>query len=501
MKQFSRRGRMVYVTAGMMILIELAVLFYQSGIAAGLNPRADKLKVYAIASREDATILPGDIYDRNGKLLAETVFEKRDGRDVKRTRYCDGRAYAQLIGYTGDHILNPSAGSAEDVVSDRMDYRLMAFLDDEYWKDCGLYRTDGIDGTKGQSAVLTLDHSLQTKVYERLAEQMDADSERGSAVVMDARTGEILSMVAFPTYDFNDLQTARAAMIQAEAETDLQPGFPVSYKGAVAPGSIFKVVTAVSLIDHGMEELLVEDVPFLVNGWKCHNAYGSSGDTITFHEGLVRSSNVFYAQAALALGKEKLNETAEKFMLTDGSRQIFDFGSVDGNWDLDVTEDVLAQTGFGQGKTELTTVSAAMITQAIANGGRMMRPWLVRELTDAGGKTVYRGQPAESGKAASRHAAQKVAQAMLETAQYQVRHSYGQGSTADIFERYQVAGKTGTAQTGNAEKPYHAWFISFAPADDPEYVVVVNQCQTQKAGWQMMRTASDIYQYLFQKHE
>lgn len=499
MKLSLKRGRIVYTVIGMVILCELAVLFYQSGIVRGLNTRADKLKAYATISRDDATILPGDLYDRNGKLLVETVLQNEGKADEKKyTWYCDGRAYSQLIGYTGDHILNPSAGSVEDVVSDRMDYRLMAFLDDEYWGDHGLYQTVGIDGTKGENVVLTLDHPLQIKVYELLSKQMNAEHERGSAVVMDAKTGEILSMVAFPTYDFNDLSSARAEMIKAEEETDLQPGYPVSHKGAVAPGSIFKVVTAVSLIDHGMESFAADDTPFIVNGWKCRNAYSSSGDRITYQEGLVRSSNVFYAQAALALGADRLNETAEKFMLAD-NKQIYDFGSIDSNWDLDVTEDVLAQTGFGQGKTELTTVSAVMITQAIANEGRMMKPYVVQELIDANGRSVYKGKPEILSRAASRHAAQKVTQAMLESAQYQIRHYYGSGSTADLFEKYQVAGKTGTAQTGSREKPYNAWYISFAPADAPQYVVVVNQCGTQKAGYQMMSACAEIYQYLFQE--
>ena len=135
------------------------------------------------------------------------------------------------------------------------------------------------------------------------------------------------------------------------------------------------------------------------------------GDEITYYEGMERSSNVFYAQAALELGADKLRETAEKFMLfeeKDGDNCLStDFGLIRYNWDLDVQEEELAQTGFGQGKTELSTVYAAAITQAIANDGVMMTPYLVKKLTDADGKVVYTGKAEMLSKSTSASTANK----------------------------------------------------------------------------------------------
>lgn len=519
-----RRRSIVYGILGFILILELGGLFYNSGIVSGVNERADKLKAYAIAYQDDSTIFPGDIYDREGNILAETSLKPvsqtdQDGNETERTlrvtSYNNAHAYSQLIGYTGKRSLKPSAESVDGVVGKRRDYRLMAFLDEDYWGENGLYSTAGPDGTKGQSAVLTIDNELQLAVYDALAKEMDESDSQGSAVVLDVKNGEILSMVAFPAYDFNDLETAISNMSEDEEKTNLEPGFPVSYKNAKAPGSIFKVFMTVALIDHGMEDFMVTDTSFVVEAWKCRNSYLSVGDTIGYAEALKRSSNVYFAQAALALGADQIRETARKFMLVedvfedaDGDGKDdenteylrLDFGNVPYNWDLDVSDDILAQTGFGQGKTELTTVQAAMITQAIANDGVMMKPYLIKRLVDAEGKTVYEGKAEILSKATSKATADKVAEVMERTAQYSSVHYRGLGNTSEIFQRYRVAGKTGTAENGDAEDTTNAWFISFAPADDPQYVVVVNQCKTQKAGYKMMKTVAGVYEYLFETY-
>lgn len=492
MELWKKRSYILYLFLGLIMVAEFFVLFYHSGILEGLDKRADKLQQFAQIQRDDATILPGDFYDRNGKLLVETTIETG-------TSYCDGKAYSQLIGYSGNHRLDLSAAFTENIVQGRDDYRLMAFLDDEYWGRNGLYRTVNADGTKGQSAVLTIDHELQLNVYQALSRQMSESNARGSAVVMDAKTGEILAMVAFPTYNFNQLAEAKVNMQRDEENTDLEPGFPISYKASVAPGSIFKVVLAAALLEHDMEDFTVEDKPFTVNGWKCNNAYSSMGDEITYDKALERSSNVFYAQAALALGKERLQETADKFMLVQNESLLLDFGRVEYHWDLEGAEDTLAQTGFGQGKAELSTVYAAMITQAIANDGMMMKPYVIRELVDARGKSVYTGKPEVLSKAVGKDSADKITKAMLASVKYNCTHHKELRTVSEIFSRFQIAGKTGTAETGGKKNLHNAWFISFAPADDPQYVVAVNQCKTNKGGYRMMTTAAEIFQYLFEE--
>lgn len=484
----------IFLILGLCLVLEVGSLFFNSGIVKGLSKRADNLKAYAAALREDASILPGDILDRNGTVLVETAKKA-----VRQTEYIHGTAYSQILGYTGNRLLYPAAENRDDVVGSRNDYRLMAFLADDNWNG-SLYKTVDQSGTKGQSAVLTIDHELQMKVYQALKNQMSTE-EMGSAVVIDAKTGEILSMVSFPAYDFSDLGSAKQKMLADGKATKLEPWHPVSYKNPEAPGSIFKVLTAVALLDHGHEDYTVKDQSFEVDGWRCSNAYTSWGNTIDYHTAIKKSSNVFFASGALLLGKDAMKETAAKFMLSDQGYLELDFGNVPYNWNLEVDRNVLAQTGFGQGKTELTTVHAAMITQAIANDGVMMKPYMVKELVNANGEMVYTGESQVYSTATTKDTADKITAAMREAAKYTAGHYRGLGKTASVFEKYQVCGKTGTAEVGDVDRTNNAWFISFAPAEDPEYVVVVNQCRTKKAGYKMTTTVADVYEYLFESYK
>ena len=129
-----------------------------------------------------------------------------------------------------------------------------------------------------------------------------------------------------------------------------------------------------------------------------------------------------------------------------------------------------------------------------------MKPYLVRELIDADGDVVYTGDPELLSEATSRKTADKVAKMMRSTARECCRlHKLIE--VERIFYAYQVAGKTGTAENGDKLSTNNAWYISYAPADDPQYVVVVNQCRTDKQGWQMMDTVAAIYRYLFTEYE
>lgn len=520
-----KRVHTAYLIIGVLLTAQIGVLFYNSGTVKGINKRADKLKIYAEAEREDETILPGDIRDRNGELLVETNYHTetetaedgtRTDYTVRKTEYKDPAAYSQLLGYTGKRDLNPLAESEDQVVGERNDYRLMAFLDDnDYWGKNGLYSTTGIDGTKGQTVTLTIDDGLQEAVFEALRKEVDSSDEMGSAVVMDAQTGEVLSMVSFPSYDFNNLSQAKEDMIKDENNTNLEPAFPVSYKGAQTPGSIFKVLMAVSLLDHGIGDFTVQNKSILINNsmfdnvsdWPCYADIYNSGtlkigenDEINLEHALNISSNVYFAAAAIELGPEKLQETASKFMIEPGENNYLktDFGNIMYSWNPDPS--VLAQTGIGQGYTRLTTIYASMIAQALANEGKMMQPYLINNLTDNNGKIVYEGGPKLLSQATSKSTARTVASYLRSTAK-EACQLHGLSEVGAVFEEYQVAGKTGTAEIGEERELNNAWYVSFAPADAPRYVVVVNQCKTKKTGYQMMPVVAEIYQYLFENYQ
>lgn len=505
----SKRISIICIVLGIALILEMVALFFNSGVITGLNRRADNFKVYAKVTKDDETIMPGDIYDRNGTVLVNTanVTDEDTGMQKSVTIYSNSMAYAQLLGYTGRHVFDPLAESTKDVVGNRNDARLMAFLDEDYWgKNGALYNTINIDGVKGQSATLTIDDDLQNYVYNSMSKYMDPKESIGSAIVMDVETGAILADVCFPTYDYNDLGTAQQEMEKDEKETNLEPGYPVTYKNPQAPGSIFKVLTAVALLDNDMGDFKVKNTSFTVNdSWTCYAGqyYTSTlsvayDDELDMEMALNISSNVYFAKAALELGSNRLNATAEKFMMkNDGSELVLDFGKVRYNWDTNVSDDILAQTGFGQGRTGLTTVQAAMITQAIANDGVMMKPYVVKNLKDSNGDIAYEGKAEKLSQATSKKTARTVGEYMRSTAK-ECCALHNLDREATIFDEYGVAGKTGTAENGDSASTTNAWYISFAPVDDPKYAVVVNQCKTDhKYGYKMMPVVADIYEYLF----
>lgn len=365
----------------------------------------------------------------------------------------------------------------------------------EYYRE-QLYETVNIDDKKGNTLTLTLDHQLQMKVKELLMKEMRV-SDKGSAIILDAKTGEILSMISFPSWDANDLDNSITKMNHAPMEEEAF--YPITHKGGEVPGSIFKIIMAVSMIDNGLESFMAKDTEFNAGPAPIRNDYGSKDEIIDYKQALIRSSNVFFAKAALEMGGKSLTETAEKFMI--GKDLELDFGTVNSNWNLNPkSKSDIAYTAFGQGKTLFSTISAAQMMGAIANDGLMLTPYLVQTIGNEKNGEIYTGEPKELSQVTSKETADKVTEVLKETARSYIPAIEGR-KNQEVFEKYSIACKTGTGERGDKEDSNNAWAVSFAPADDPEYVVVVNQCKTKKYGRHMLDTTAGIYRYLFEEYK
>lgn len=477
----NKRSQSILFFVSLFMVILMVVMFWNSAIIESLNPKATTYKEQAIASADANTIAPGDIYDRNDVLLVTT---KSVGEP---SVYADDYAYTQVIGYSGSKVTYYNADG--EFEQRQLEYRLMEYYDND--KNY-LYQTADIEGKKGCSLTLTLDHNLQIKVAELLEAEVGRDN-RGSAIVMNVKTGEILAMVSYPTFNANDLQNSLVELQSVPEEKEVY--YPITHKGLEVPGSIFKVVTSVALIDNGYEDLLVQDTNFTVAGKDIVNSYTSPNDMISYKEALNRSSNVFFAQAGLILGADALEETAKKFLI--GETLELDFGTVASYWKIDSNNLAnVADTSYGQGETLLSTMYAAMITQTIANDGIMLKPYIVAEVKNADGDVLQEGSIEMLSEVTSKSTADKIRDAMLATTISHLQVVPDSENRA-IYEKYSIASKTGTAEIGE-DDIYNAWYISFAPADDPQYVVVVNQCDTVKYGKDLMDTAAGIYEYLFE---
>ncbi len=318
---------------------------------------------------------------------------------------------------------------------------------------------------KGNTLLLSADTGLQRTAAEALG------ARKGGVVAMNPKTGEVLAMVTSPTYDPNaavplpgrDTEAAWAALTADPGK----PLFDRSTSGLYPPGSSFKVVTAAAALDMGVvtpESTFDCGGKLVVNGYPIYDFGRKSHGHLTFAEALVVSCNITFAQVGAKVGASALVEYAELFGFNQ--RIPFDLPlAVSKIQPAKTMSPVdLAVASFGQGGDLATPLEMALVASTVANDGVMMAPYLVREILDYNGKTIETVKPKQHREVIDRTTAETLTVMMVDVV------DEGTGTAARI-DGVQVAGKTGTAEIEGAEPD--AWFICFAPAEDPVIAVAV----------------------------
>ncbi len=404
----------------------------------------------------------GRVFDRAGTTLADTVFE---GKTVRRVYPEPESAY--VVGYFSP-LLYGEAG---------LEAAYAAELSGRGGTNALGRALDGLLGRppRGLDLHLTLDAGLQRYAHELLA------GRPGSAVLLDAQTGETLVLASNPHWDPNRLFTnaqderdAAAAYWAALVADPAAPLVPRATQGLFTPGSTFKVLTAAAAIDAGFAEpgsVYEDDGALEVDGRVIveQNRPDETQTEWALVEGLAWSLNVVFAQVGLQLGPELMRQYAEAFGF--GGAIPFDLpvaaSQVAGTPGFLDSLPALADTGFGQGELQATPLQMALVAAAVANGGEAMRPYLVERLTSPAGKTVWAAEPKVWRRPVGAEAAAATAGMMVSTVVWGVAQPAAIAGTV-------VGGKTGTAETGEGEEP-HAWFVGFAgpEGEAPRYAVAV----------------------------
>jgi peptidoglycan glycosyltransferase len=330
---------------------------------------------------------------------------------------------------------------------------------------------------RGASIVTTILPEVQEAAQEALGDL------QGGVVAIDPRTGNVLALVANPSYDPNPLSSHDPEEIRTTwAALNADPEKPlvsVANDELYPPGSTFKIVTAAAALENGFgpestwpnpHELdLPDTVETLQNfgGVTC-----SGGSAITLADALRQSCNVVFGEIGLTLGPVALAEQAWAF----GFGPTADSGDVP--FDIPFQEGVfpdpsyfatrrpaVALSAIGQDNVAANPMQMALVAAAIANGGIEMRPRLVTEVRGADGRVIETYEPEVFSRPLSPENAALLTAMMVDVVQN------GTGTAAQI-SGVTVAGKTGTAQHGEGAAP-HAWFVSFAPAEDPQIAVAV----------------------------
>lgn len=317
---------------------------------------------------------------------------------------------------------------------------------------------------QGATVQLTIDAPLQRVVDDSLAATLDQHgAESGVAIVMDVTTGEVLAMGSAPLFDPNDRQLRGSA---AERNRAIHDRFE--------PGSTMKTFLAAAAIEAGVawpeKQIYCENGSFRVGRFRIsdHKRYG----WLSFADVMRYSSNIGVAKVAADLGSERLGEALRAFGLggptgIDLADEISSVLPAPGAWPLTT----LTTVSYGYGMA-ITPIQLARAYAALANGGKLVRPYVVSEVIDAEGTVLHRNEPKVTGLAVSPRTAQVVTDMLVAAV------TEGTGKAAQIRD-VSVAGKTGTARKIDPEtrkysrRDYLASFVGYFPAAAPRFVVLV----------------------------
>jgi peptidoglycan glycosyltransferase len=452
--------RRVALAVMVLITVLLANITYVQVFAADrlrADPRNQRVLLEEY-SRQRGQISAG------GQVLASSTAT--GGRiKYQRTYPTNPAAYAPATGYYSLQYSTSGIERAEDPVLNGSDNRLF-----------GRRLFDLIAGRdpRGGNVVLTLDPQVQQAAYD----QMTAAGYTGAVVAIAPRTGDILALVSTPSYDPNPLASADPATRTAAWDAlQRDPANPLSNRAlsqTYPPGSTFKVVLTAAALASGNttpDTQLTASPRITLPGTNTtlENYNGStcgSGATASLTDAFARSCNTAFAELGISTGADALRAQASALGISQGTPDIP--LPVADSAVGDIPDDAaLAQSSIGQRDVRLTPLENAVIAATVANGGMRMQPHLVRELQGPDLSPLATTSPRSLGQSIDPKVNATLTQLMI--------GAEDQAGNQGKINGVQIASKTGTAEHGTDPRntPPHAWYIAFAPANDPQVAVAV----------------------------
>jgi penicillin-binding protein A len=424
---------------------------------------------------EQQQIPRGRILTADGEVIAKSVPKGRG--DAKRyvRRYPQGSLFGHPIGYS-----------------------FVQYGDTQFEQ----FHNEELVGEEGEFVSIVDELLGHKQEGNDIVTNIDADAQRtalaalqevgfGAVVAIEPSTGAVKAMASNAPYDPNRVPFDFEKWNADEIE---RPLVNRATQGLYPPGSTFKVVTAAAGLDSGAitpettidapGTLEVEGTP-LANDFN-QDFFGASLDTA-----LTNSVNTWFGQLGQQLGNDTLFEYMERFGFNATPALDLPEDQIEesGVWDLENEEILkasdpvdLARLAIGQERLLTTPLQMALVTAAVANGGKQMKPRIWKRVIDPEGRVVEEMEPSTYSEPISEETAEALTTAMEGV----VRE--GTGTNADI-PGIAVAGKTGTAETpgnkacGGGVDENQAWFIGFAPADDPQIAIAVSvECTPEFGG-------------------
>ncbi|MBE6008141.1 MAG: hypothetical protein E7235_02960 [Lachnospiraceae bacterium] len=455
MLRFKRSIRIIlYLVTAMFILLSASVIKTVADKDSFIsNPYNQRLYI----SEED--VKRGNICDINGNILAESNF---NGESYDRIyNYPD--IVSNITGYTDKG--KTGVESAYNFYLEEIDNELLQRLKNVIFKDEILCK----------DVYLTIDSDLQQKTVETLGKN------KGAIVVMESDTGKIKAMASNPSFDSNTIYEDWEELNNDESG----PLLNRAAQGLYTPGSTFKIITLLSAMENSPELLEQE--------YECKGSEYFDGKVIrcfdetvhgalTAKEAFTQSCNCYFSKLGELIGPSKIRTTAEKLMLNNGIGFDLNYSVSQILIEDNAILSEIVETSIGQGKTLVTPLNMAMITSAIVNEGKMMKPYLLDHVKNNNGEKEYITIPSVLSSVMSAENSLKIKGFMINVV------NEGTGYQSAISGKT-IGGKTGTAENPNGSD--HLWFTGFCG----NHVVTV-VLENPDGGLRASAAAHSIFKYL-----
>jgi peptidoglycan glycosyltransferase len=401
-----------------------------------------------------------------GDAITGSARTKGGDLAYKRT-YKDGKLYAAVTGYASQAYAPTQLEGIYTDLLNGTDTKLKTVM-------------DTVTGRRADpgNVLTTIDPAVQKAAYRALG------GNKGAAVALDPGSGKILAAVSTPSYDpttLTDANTAGSAWKALNADKD-KPLTNRALRQPLPPGSTFKLVVAAAALESGLYKDVDEPtdspdpyiLPGTVHELPNENRSAPCKDA-SIRVALRYSCNNVFGHMAVQLGQDKVRETAEKFGFND-EKQDVPVRAYPSVYPSGMDKAQTALSGIGQFDVTATPLQMAMVSAAIANGGKLVSPHMVSQITDSGGEVL---QDYDDGADTREIVSSSTAEQLQSAMETVVKEGTG---TNALIDGVTVGGKTGTAQHGenNSKTPY-AWFTSYGKSGGKQVAVAVMVEQSDAA--------------------
>ena len=388
----------------------------------------------------------GKILARDGQILAQTIVDS-EGNETRNYPY--ENLFCHIVGYSTKGKTGVEAQGNIHLLTSN------SFIGDRIKNE--------MDSTKnyGDNVVTTLDVDLQQVAYNALGVYS------GAIVVSEPSTGKILAMVSKPDFDPNQIVSLWDDLISDDSSSVLVNR---ATQGLYPPGSTFKILTALEYYRQNQGNVDSYSYQcagsFVYEGHKINCYHGSNHGRVNFQKSFEKSCNSSFVNIGISLDLNQMEKDMNNLLFNE--ELPTDLVSKKSSYVLTAQDDTydVMQTSIGQGKTQMSPLHLNMLTCAIANDGKIMRPYVIDRIENHNGAVMKKYSPSSEGTLFTTEEAQFLRELMAGVVE---------NGTASKLKglSYTAAGKTGSAEYNGETADSHAWFTGYAPTENPEVVVTI----------------------------